>query len=383
MAQVRVRGFILASVRQADVIGPPGLAGNSVSSDLYVAPPLGRTMLRTPRLVAVAPSSRSVMRLRQEVEAMTGAEAACLAITRERRGTRARPRERRRPGVRFRLSGWHAAAVALWTRGPYPLTPTPDGYAVVNLRPPYPRTWELVGDQVVTAARNHAREWNEFAGTLEALMAVGWSLRGEASLYATRHSAVSDVSALIDADLKPGMLVEWCVADRYGGLFAIGGIAAGHEPPPGTFPGSTLPALIVNDLTGAQQLVQSEDELRAAMGDELRGCASWWREHPEERSDHAAHALPDELDELANSLESEPVPATVADAVASPLGVFRGAPSTRVQVYPVSAVIFAGVMEAARDFSALGTAPREGLAAQLRTRGAAVAGELGLAEPAA
>ena len=280
------------------------------------------------------------------------------------------------------LSGWHAAPVPLWTPGPYPLMPAPtDGYAVVNLRTPYPRTWELIGDQLVTAAREHAREWDEFAGTLETLMAVGWSLKGEASLYATRHARVSDASALIAADLERGMLVEWCVADRYGGLFAIGGVAAGHEPPPATFPGSTLPALIINDLTGAQQLVQTEEELREAMRQELRASASWWREHPEERSDHDAHGLPDDLDDLAASLESEPVPVTVADAVASPLGVLRGAPSTRVQVYPESAVIFAGVMEAARDFSALGTAPREGLAAQLRARGAAVARELGLAAP--
>jgi hypothetical protein len=274
--------------------------------------------------------------------------------------------------------------MALSTIGPYPLTPEmTDDYAVVHLRAPYPRTWELVGDELVAAARDHAREWETFAGTLAALLRSGWSIQGPGGLYATRAANVSELLSLITLDLEHGMFVEWCTADENGGLFAIGGVVAGYEPPAATFPGSSLPALIENDLTGAQRLVDTEDELRAAVREELRACASWWRQHPEERSDHDAHGLPDELDELAAGMETGPVPATVADADASPLGAFRGNPSTRLQVYPVSAVVFTGLMEAANSYHTLTNASREGLAMELRKRGAAVARELGLVQPTA
>ena len=221
--------------------------------------------------------------------------------------------------------------------------------------------------------------WDEFAVTLEGLLRSGWSLHGHASLYATRRATAHGLAALMDADLEHGTVVEWCVTDESGGFVAIGGAVAGYPMSERTFPGATLPALVVNALTGTQRIADDEPALRKVVCGELRACAAWWREHPQERSDHDTHALPEELDELAGVIAAGPVPAAVEDLGADALSTFRGAPHTRVDVRPVSAVIFTGLMDAAGDHSTLTSVPRNGLAEALRRRGAAVARELGVA----
>ena len=214
---------------------------------------------------------------------------------------------------------------------------------------------DLVGEELVRAARDHAREWDEFAVTLEGLLGSGWRLQEHASLYATRRATARGLAALMDADLERGTVVEWCVTNDSGGFVAIGGALAGYPMPERTFPGATLPALVVNALTGAQRIADDEPALRKVVCGELRACAAWWREHPQERSDHDTHELPDELDELAGVIAAGPIPACVEDRDASALGTFRGAPHTRVDVRPVSAVLFTGLMDAAGHHSTLTT----------------------------
>ncbi len=270
--------------------------------------------------------------------------------------------------------------VSLSTLGLYPLAAdVTNGHAVVNVLAPFPRTFELGGDELVSSARDHAREWDEFAVTLEALLGSGWSLQGRASLYAVRRATARDLAALIDADLERGTVAEWCMIDDSGGFVAVGGAVAGYPLSEQTFPGATLPALVVNALTGAQRIADDEDALRTVVCGELRACAAWWRAHPQERSDHDTHALPAGLDELARDIESGPVPAAVEDLGADALSTFRGAPHTRVDVRPVSAVIFTGLMDAAGHHSTLTSVPRSGVAEALRRDGAAIARELGLA----
>jgi hypothetical protein len=94
-------------------------------------------------------------------------------------------------------------------------------------------------------------------------------------------------------------------------------------------------------------------------------------------SDHAAHDLPGELDELAASLEDEPVPQLIAEPV-NPGSLFNREPQTRVHVHAVSALVFAGMMEAARDHSSLTLAPLEGRAVELKGRGRELARERGI-----
>ena len=270
--------------------------------------------------------------------------------------------------------------MSLSTLDPYPVAvDVTEGHAVVNVLAPFPRTIGLVGDELVSAARDHAREWEEFAVTLEGLLRSGWRLQEQTSLYATRRATARGLAALIDADLEHGAVVEWCVTDDRGGFVAIGGALAGYPMSERTFPGATLPALVVNALTGAQRIADDEPALRKVVCGELRACAAWWREHPQERSDHDTHELPEELDELAGVIAAGPVPACVEDLGVGALSTFRGAPHTRVDVRPVSAVIFTGLMDAAGHHSTLTSMPRDGLAEALRRRGAAVARKLGAA----
>lgn len=263
--------------------------------------------------------------------------------------------------------------------GPYPLVDATDGYAVVSVRTPHAQTFELVDEQLVDVAETHALEWQQFAASLRDLMGSGWHVQGHAGVYATRACSPAELLELARSELQPGAVVEWCVPDANGGLYALGGLVAGHPAPRETFPGEPLPALVQNDLTGAQWVAGDEHELRAVLRAELTACATWWRAHPQERSDHDAHELPDELDELAAALEHDnPVPASVMEP-AGPARLFdRDGHHTRLSVHPVSAIVFAGLLEAVRCYSSLALAPRDGHAAELRRRGEQLAAERGL-----
>lgn len=260
---------------------------------------------------------------------------------------------------------------------PYPVdVDLARGHAVVRVSSPHQLAFDKVNEELVTHARRHARDWDAFAETLEALMAHGWALQTHAGILATRSATAEELPALVADALGEGLAVQWCTVDAGDGLFPVGGLIARCDPPADTFPGSTLPALVANELTGAQRIVGSEDELRAVVREELLACAAWWRTHPEAMSDHAAHDLPDELDELAASLEHEPVPQLIAEPV-NPGSLFKGEPQTRVHVHAVSAIVFTGMMEAARDHSSL-TLALEGLAVELKARASELARERGI-----
>src|SRR5262249_6567736 len=154
-------------------------------------------------------------------------------------------------------------------------------------------------EQLVTAAREHAGEWEQFAQTLEALMANGWALQNHVGVIATRSIDADALPPLLDEALAERTLAQWCVVDDDQRLCPVGGLVAHRERPAETFPGAPLPALVANELTGGQRIVASGEELRAVVCEELAACAAWWRSHPQEMSDHAAHEFPDELDELA------------------------------------------------------------------------------------
>jgi hypothetical protein len=271
------------------------------------------------------------------------------------------------------------AGMTLVTSGPYPLRADPTtGWAVVNVHSPHAQTWELLNEELVQAAREHAGEWEGFAGRLSDLLDAGWALQSRGGMYATRATDTTELPELLSSALPRGTVVEWCVPDGTGGLFAVGGLVVGADLPAETFPGTLLPALVENDLTGAQRLAGSEDELRAAVAEELAACAGWWRAHPQELSDQAAHGVLDELERLAATLADTPVPAYVMEKPSS-RRMFEDSPRTRVAIYPVSAVTFNGLAEAAGHYSSLTLAPLEGLGQALQARGRELAVELGVA----
>jgi hypothetical protein len=268
--------------------------------------------------------------------------------------------------------------MSLSTSVAYPLVSAASkGWAVVSVMPPYTSSREMKNDEVVHAAREHAQEWERFADRLRGLLDAGWALQGEVGLHATRASGVAELPAHLGGLFPRGTAVEWCVADTEGGLFAVGGLAVGSPAPPETFPGSVFPALVVNGLTGAQQQVENEVELRLIVANELEASAAWWRAHPDVLSDQAAHDVVQQLDDLSDAVLYEPVPALVSQAPGL-RGLLEKAPRTHIAVHPVSAIIFTGLMEATNQFSSLAHAPREGLGQAFQARGRELAVELGL-----
>jgi len=267
----------------------------------------------------------------------------------------------------------------LVTSAAYPVDRNMDeGLAVLELRSPGGLTGDdLAGGALASAARAHAGSWEAFARELEALMAGGWSLQQRGCVYAMRRARAADLRRSGLPGLADRTPVHWCTADEAGALVAVGGYVVGCEASRELLPQSTLPALVENHLTGRQRISRTKDDLRSYIREELSASAGWWRTHPAAMSDHDTHGLPDELDALAEALARDPLPALVAED-ASARRILRDGPTTRVVVHPVSAVVFAGLLEAANRVSLLSLAPYEGVAADLRARGAALARELGL-----
>lgn len=262
---------------------------------------------------------------------------------------------------------------------PYPVSVDPAvGFAFVSVRRPLERSWELTDRELVQAAREHATSWEQFADLLNDLLEAGWSLRHHGGLYATRDTTAAQLPELADAVADRGYAVEWAVPTADGGsLVTLGGMLARLPPPEQTFPGRPLPALVANELTGAQRIVDGAGELRNVFSEELTASAEWWRSHPEEVSDHAAHGLAEELDELAESVTVHSVPCRAHQPV-RPTDLFRGeVRHTSVSVHAVSAIRFAGLAEAARQFLGLDQSPRDGLARSIRAEGRELAVDIG------
>ena len=97
---------------------------------------------------------------------------------------------------------------------PYPLhADLAAGHAVVRVSSPHQRAFHKVNEELVAEAREHAREWDEFAETLEALMAHGWSPQSHGGLLATRPATADELPAVAAAALGEGLAVQWCAVD--------------------------------------------------------------------------------------------------------------------------------------------------------------------------
>jgi hypothetical protein len=258
----------------------------------------------------------------------------------------------------------------------YPVDVAPDhGNALMILRQPLDH-FSGEDAELISKVAAHAEATSAFVTYLEALRDAGWSLRWHGHIYAQRGCRVSELPMLLDGEAPRGACVSWAVPNRQDYLVTIGGLVAGHAAPSETYPGAPLPAVIENQLTGAQHVVDSADQLRVQLADELISCAAWWYARPDQLSDYAAHELPGELERVGAEIRSGgEIPETINHDTGLTELFERSAPRTHLAVTAVSAIVFSGIAEALREIVDPLT-PREGLGARYRREGAQLAAGL-------
>lgn len=250
---------------------------------------------------------------------------------------------------------------------------------------PVPLVWEQVSVQLGLSSpapglqAAHAR-----AELLARLRDAGWELDGDRVAHVRLDVEDAQTLAQIagaEADGIPLHIVPVHEAgdDTLHGV-VCGGLFAGREPHPQLFPATVLPAIVWNQLTGAQQIVVDVDELRRAVGGELEALASWWRAEPGRLSDLGWPDVPDELDALARQIAGARADVPwLAGVMPDGRGFLdRSRPRCLVEVLPVRSLLWGGTMLELSDPGAAAVAGvrlsvPEGLAANALHEGARLA----------
>lgn len=143
-------------------------------------------------------------------------------------------------------------------------------------------------DEILSAARDAKDMLPQiFISACEALHRDGWDLElTGAELTARASLDEEEIRSLAAAGFFPRGFPLHLGAGVPGGdphvALLVGGVLAGYEPHPALFPCQLLPAIVCNELTGAQHLVEDETDLRETFLDEVRTTICTWREHDAE-----------------------------------------------------------------------------------------------------
>jgi hypothetical protein len=257
---------------------------------------------------------------------------------------------------------------------------------VVAVRPPAdPSMAHYDAGELSQEYRKQAGALLDYADRLDRLTAEGWSVTRVAGDLALHEVAGLDQALelarntrLFDRDYP---IEVHTAAAGENELVPAGGLLAGLDPPAGAFPPAMLPALVVCEPSGRQQIVQTAEALHETIAAEVRELRRNWATRPLDLHERGAESLVDELDRLAAGIDERrfaiPLEISLRPGGRLPLPIEPYDPVNRIAVHSVSAVIWEGVTERCAHVPAsTRLAPQEGLAGQLRRRGRDVAANL-------
>jgi len=256
-------------------------------------------------------------------------------------------------------------------------------FLIAELRLPHPSfvmDENATSEDLVAHLHASARELGEAAKLVEQLAATDWRLSNATRSWLLQRAVAEDedpydVAATIAAADFP--VSHWTRAADDPQLVHIGGLRPGHRDNR-TFPGSPWPAVIQEQLTGRQTEVASHADARPVLSRAIREIADAVAERGGDLHDLQATGIPDELHDLAASIEHgrHPGYAELTVMLDSPFAALGGrGRDYSVAVWPISAVMFAGLSDSARALvpGSRILIARDGLLDAYRRAGAALA----------